>query len=261
MVPSLAGDKLTPNDRKRYDYFFEEAARLQSNGRYGEAFSLLEHARKINPDAAEVYYYLSMYYAQMKQDSLAQAYMERAVNLSPDNLAYRERMAAYHVNSQQFDRAIDDYEAIYERNHNNTDALYMLLRLYQQQKLYPKMLATLNRLEVEEGESEKLTLEKMHIYELMDDPKAAYRELKSLSEAHPLDTQYKTMLGNWLIATRSRRRHTSSSPLCSTRNQTTPTPRCRSTTTTTRRVSRRRRTTCSTASSWARRPTWRRRQR
>ncbi len=198
-VPSLADDKLTANDRKRYDYFFEEAARLQSNGRYGEAFSLLEHARKINPNAAEVYYYLSMYYSQMKQDSLAQAYMERAVNLSPDNLAYRERMAAHHVNSQQFDLAIDDYEAIYERNHGNTDALYMLLRLYQQQKLYPKMLSTLNRLEVEEGESEKLTLEKMHIYELMDDAKAAYRELKSLSEAHPLDMQYKTMLGNWLM--------------------------------------------------------------
>lgn len=199
VVPSAAGNKLSANDRKRYDYFFQEAARRQATGRYGEAFELLEHARKINPDAAEVHYYLSMYYSQLKQDSIAQAYLERAIRLAPDNLIYRERMAAYLVNNQQYDKAIEAYEAIYKQNHSNTDALYMLLRLYQQQKQYPKMLETLNRLEVEEGESEKFTLEKMHIYELMEDPKAAYNELKALSDAHPFDMMYKTMLGNWLM--------------------------------------------------------------
>ena len=69
-VPVQAADGLTGNDRKRYDYFFQEAARLQALGRYGDAFELFEHARKINPRAAEVYFYQSMYYQQMKQDSL-----------------------------------------------------------------------------------------------------------------------------------------------------------------------------------------------
>lgn len=34
---------------------------------------------------------------------------------------------------------------------------------------------------------------------MMDDKKAAYKELKSLVDAHPLDMVYKTMLGNWLM--------------------------------------------------------------
>lgn len=198
-MPVQAADGLTGNDRKRYDYFFQEAARLQALGRYGDAFELFEHARKINPRAAEVYFYQSMYYQQMKQDSLAQDCLARAITLAPSNLTFRERMAQYYVANQQYDKAIEAYEGIFAQNHDNTDALYMLLRLYQQQKEYPQMLKTLNRLETEEGENEKFTLEKMHIYELMNDSKSAYKELKSLTEAHPLDMIYKTMLGNWLM--------------------------------------------------------------
>ena len=198
-LPMLASDDLSMNDSKRYSYFFQEAARLQALGRYGDAFELFEHARKINPRSAEVYFYQSIYYMQMKQDSLAQDYLARAISLAPTNLTFRERMAQYYVSNQQYDKAIDAYEGIFAQNHDNTDALYMLLRLYQQQKEYPQMLKVLNRLETEEGENEKFTLEKMHIYELMDDPKSAYKELKSLTEAHPLDMIYKTMLGNWLM--------------------------------------------------------------
>lgn len=145
-VPVQAADGLTGNDRKRYDYFFQEAARLQALGRYGDAFELFEHARKINSRAAEVYFYQSMYYQQMKQDSLAQDCLARAITLAPSNLTFRERMAQYYVANQQYDKAIEAYEGIFAQNHDNTDALYMLLRLYQQQKEYPQMLKTLNRL-------------------------------------------------------------------------------------------------------------------
>lgn len=194
-----AQDTLTANDRKRYDYFFLEASRLQSLGRYGEAFELLQHARDINPNAAETSFYLSMYYGLMKNDSMALACLQRAVALAPQNLTYRERMAEYYIGNQQYDKAIEAYEEVFSKNHDNTDALYILLRLYQQQKDYSKMLSTLERLEVEEGENEKFTLEKMHIYELMNDSKAAYKELKSLVDSHPLDDIYKVMLGNWLM--------------------------------------------------------------
>ena len=94
-LPVQAADGLTGNDRKRYDYFFQEAARLQALGRYGDAFELFEHARKINPRAAEVYFYQSMYYQQMKQDSLAQDCLARAISLAPSNLTFRERMAPH----------------------------------------------------------------------------------------------------------------------------------------------------------------------
>lgn len=192
-------DTLPENVKKRYDYFFLEAARQQTAGKYNEAFDLLEHAKSINPHAAEVYFYQSMYLSQMKQDSLALEYLKKATVLNPDNQTYPERLAQYYIGSQQYEKAIEAYEGVYTRNHDNTDALRILAQLYQQQKQYDKMLQTIRRLEVEEGESEQLTLSKMRVYELMNDKKSAYNELKLLTEKHPLDMMYKTMLGNWLM--------------------------------------------------------------
>jgi len=192
-------DTLSANDRKRFDYFFLEAIRQQGAGNYSAAFDLLEHAKDINPKAAEVYYYQSMYYSMMKEDSVALACMEKSVALNPENQTYAERLAQYYISNQQYDEAIDAYELIYAHNHDNTDALRVLAQLYQQQKNFPKMLSTINRLEMEEGESEQLALSKMRVYELMGDEKAAYTELKTLSDKHPLDMVYKTMLGNWLM--------------------------------------------------------------
>lgn len=195
----VAKDTLPANDRKRYDYFFLEAIRQQGAGNYNAAFDLLDHARNINPKAAEVYYYLSMYYSRMQKDSMALAYLEKATNLAPNNQTYPERLAQYYIGHQQYDKAIDAYEWLFAHNHDNTDALRILVQLYQQQKDYPKMLTTIERLETEEGESEQLSLTKMRVYEMMEDKKAAYNELKTLVDKHPLDAVYKTMLGNWLM--------------------------------------------------------------
>lgn len=195
----VAESKLSANDSKRYDYFFLEAIRQQNAGHFNEAFDLLEHARGINPDAAEVYYYQSLYYSQMKKDSLALACLEKATALAPGNQTYPERMAQYYIQNQQYGKAIESYEWLYAHNHDNTDALRILLQLYQQQKDYSKMLSTVDRLVKEEGESEQFSLSKMRIYEMMGDKKAAYTQLKSLCDSHPLDMTYKTMLGNWLM--------------------------------------------------------------
>lgn len=198
-VQMTVTDTLSHNDRKRFDYFFLEAACQQAAGNYADAFALYDHARRIDPNAAETYYYLSLYYSQMKQDSLALPYLQKAIALSPQNSTYKERLGEYYLSKQKYADAIGVYETISAHNHENTDALRILLQLYQQQKQYPQMLNTIARLENEEGESEQFTLTKMHVYEMMNDPKRAYTELKSLVEAHPLDAVYKTMLGNWLM--------------------------------------------------------------
>lgn len=197
--PVVQEDHLSPNDRQRYNYFFLEGAHQQAAGNYSAAFDLFEHARKIDPKAAETYFYESLFYSQLKQDSLALAYMQKAIELNPENQTYAEQLGRYYIGSQKYDLAIDAYENLYAKNHDNTDALRILVQLYSQNKDYKSVLKTISRLEVEEGESEQFTLSKMRVYELMDDKKAAYQELKSLVDQHPLDMQYKTMLGNWLV--------------------------------------------------------------
>lgn len=198
-LQAASADSLSPNDRKRLEYFITEAARQHAAGNYSAAYELYEHARHIDPNSATANYYLSLYLTEMKQDSLGLERLQKAIAIAPDNLIFAERLAQYYISKGKYEQAIDAYEAVYSKNHGNTDVLRILAQLYQQQKNYKMMLNTICRLETEEGESEQLTLTKMRIHEMMNDQGAAYNELKSLVEQHPLDMQYKTMLGNWLM--------------------------------------------------------------
>lgn len=114
--PVVQEDHLSPNDRQRYNYFFLEGARQQAAGNYSAAFDLFEHARKIDPKAAETYFYESLFYSRLKQDSLALAYMQKAIELNPENQTYAEQLGRYYIGSQKYDLAIDAYENLYAKN-------------------------------------------------------------------------------------------------------------------------------------------------
>lgn len=79
-------DSLSPNNRKRYEYFLTEAARQHAAGNYSAAFDLYEHARNIDPNSATANYYLSLYLTEMKQDSLGLLRLQKAIEQDPENL-------------------------------------------------------------------------------------------------------------------------------------------------------------------------------
>lgn len=187
------------NDKRRFDYFFLEAVRQQEKGNYGAAFDLLRHAQEINPGAAEVYFLLSGYYVDLKNDSLAGECFKNAARLSPSNSTYEERLGQYYVTQKKFDEAIATYESLYEDNNGRGDVLELLYRLYGMKDDYPKMIEILDRIEVLEGSSEQLTLTKMQIYEQQGERGKAQKELRALVEKHPNDLTYRVMLGNWLL--------------------------------------------------------------
>lgn len=184
---------------RRYQYFYLEAINQQEKGNFSAAFDLFRHARDINPDAAEVYFQLAHYYADLKNDTMMAYCFEKAAKLNPDNATYQERIGQYLIAQQQYDKAIESYERFYQSHHDRTDVLMLLLRLYGQENNYPKMLETLNRIETQEGTSEQTTLTKMGVYEQLGDNQKVYNELKKLVDSHPYDLNYRVMFANWLL--------------------------------------------------------------
>ena len=204
LVLALTGASLAVQaDRKdslqSYDYFYLEALRQQDMGNLTAAFDLLCHARDLNPQAPEVYYQLAGYYVDMKNDSLARAYFEKAAALDPDNTAYQEKLGQLYVTQKDYPDAIRAYERLYDSNKARTDVLQLLYQLYGSQNDYRKMISTLERLETVEGSNEQISLSKMQIYEQMGEKRKEYDELKSLVDSHPLELNYQVMFGNWLL--------------------------------------------------------------
>ena len=142
----------------RYRYFFLEAVCQQQKGNYAAAFDLLRYARELRPDAAEVYFQLSGYYTDLKNDSIARMCFMKAAQLAPDNDTYQERLGQYYITQREYDKAIDTYEQLYSHHRDRTDVLQLLYRLYGTQNNYAKMIETLERVETTEGASEQLTV-------------------------------------------------------------------------------------------------------
>ena len=198
-VQKQGADTTDYNTKLRFRYFYIEAANQQALGNYDAAYELLQHCKQIDPNAAEVYYALSSYDKELNSTALAIEDIKRAAELSPQNSTYQEQLAMTYITTKDFANAIKTYENLYSLFPDRTEVLDILLSLYGQEKNYPKMLQTVERMISADGESEKTVLTKMHIYSLQGKKKEEYNTLKHFVDRYPNDMSYQIMMSNWFL--------------------------------------------------------------
>lgn len=120
--------------------------------------------------------------------------------LAPDNTEFAERLANGYLYNNLIDSATVVYEQLAKTHPERTEYLSLLMRIYEHNHQYDKLLSALNRYETQEGQSEDITLSKMQAYANLGDMQGAYKELKGLVDAHPYDMNLKVMMGNWLLS-------------------------------------------------------------
>jgi len=182
-----------------YDTFFLEAMVQRQKGNNDAAFDLLQHCVRLNPKAAEAYFFLAQYYELLKDDSLSGQYYQKAAELEPDNTVFLETLAQWYVTQQNYDNAIKAVERLYNQDKSRDDLLEMLYELYQQTEDYPKAIETLNRIEAAEGKSERLSYAKSEMYTKQGMKQAAIDEMKALASQYPNDLNYKGMYADMLL--------------------------------------------------------------
>ena len=187
---------LSPEQQRKYDYFFLEATRLKVKKEYDAAFDLLKHCLTIDPHAASALYEISQYYMFLKQVPQGQAALEAAVENAPDNYWYHQALASLYQQQDEKEKAIDILETMAVRFPAKRDALFALVDLYNQKQDYGKVIETLDRLEEKLGKNEQLSMEKFRIYLQMKDDKSAFREIEGLVAEYPMDMRYQVILGD-----------------------------------------------------------------
>lgn len=196
----LLADIAKADNTKAYRYFYIEAVRQECLKNYIESFELYRHCLELNPESPEANFGIGMLYQIMNQDSIGMHYIQKAAKLSPDNVEFAERLANTYLYNKDLNKAAEVYESIVSRQPDRTEYLELLLQIYNRNRDYDNMLKTLGRLELQDGQSEELTLAKMQVYSLKGDQEGAYRELKGLVDSHPHDLNLQVMMGNWLLS-------------------------------------------------------------
>lgn len=193
---ALAQSSLTPEQQRKYDYFFLEAMRLKEKKDYASAFGLLQHCLDIHPNAASALYEVSQYYMFLRQVPQGQEALEKAVANAPDNYWYSQGLASLYQQQNELDKAITLLEQMVVRFPAKQDPLFNLLDLYGRQEKYDEVISTLNRLEKRMGKKNQLSMEKFRIYLQMKDDKKAFQEIESLVQEYPMDMRYQVILGD-----------------------------------------------------------------
>lgn len=195
-IAVLEQSALTPEQQRKYDYFFLEAMRLKEKKEYASAFGLLQHCLDIHPGASSALYKISQYYMFLRQIPQGQAALEKAVANAPDNYWYSQGLASLYQQQNENDKAISLLEEMVVRFPGKQDPLFNLLDLYGRQEKYEEVISTLNRLEKRMGKNEQLSMEKFRIYFQMKDDTKAFQEIESLVQEYPMDVRYQVILGD-----------------------------------------------------------------
>lgn len=191
-----ATDRLSPEERRKYNYYFLEGVRLKEKEDFAAAFEMYEHCLAIDPDAPAALYEISQFYLFLKQPERALVALEKAVREAPDNFWYKQTLAAYHQSRGDFKKAITVYEDMATQFTAKQEPLMILVGLYGQTRDYPHAINALDRLEERAGKSEQISMEKFQLYLTMNDYKQAFKEIENLAKEYPNDMRYMSILGD-----------------------------------------------------------------
>lgn len=191
-----AQDLLSPEERRRFDYYFLEAVRLKEKGELDAAFEMYSHCLAIHPESAVTQYELAKFYMALGMRESGETALQKAIASEPDNYWYKETLASYYQNKGENEKAIAVIEDMAARFPSRLEPLMALVDLYGRTKNYEQVIHTLNRLETLDGKSEQISMEKFRIYLAMNHTEQAFTEIENLANEYPYDMRYLTMLGD-----------------------------------------------------------------
>ena len=105
---------LPAEERRKFDYFFQEALRMKGRGEYDAAFDLMRKAVSIDTASAPARYELANYYLQLGRPLVALEYLQGATRREPDNYWYGMMEAHLLQNLNMSDEAVTVYKRMGE---------------------------------------------------------------------------------------------------------------------------------------------------
>lgn len=173
-----------------------EANQQKLAGNTSAAYDLYSYALRLNPNSGTALYNLAIFNIEMREDSLAIDNIEHAISIDSTNYWYHDQLVRLYYNKRRVNDAIRILENMSTRWPEKSDVLMMLLDAYATNNDLDNMIRTLNRIEVKEGKSEQLSMEKFRCYLQQKDEKAAFNEMKSLADEYPNDLRYQILIGD-----------------------------------------------------------------
>lgn len=192
-IPTI---KLSPEDQRKFDYYFYSAINAKSVDEYSSAYDFLQHCMGIDSTNANVLFELGNFFKSIQNNDEAYNYYQKSTQYSPDNYYYNMSLASAALDKQEFKEAAQTYEKLIKKDPSKIELYMYLSEAYRLDGDFPKSIEALNDLERTMGVNENITIQKFKLYSALNDKKKAYEEVQRYIDRNPNDIRYYVLLGN-----------------------------------------------------------------
>lgn len=187
---------LTPEQQRKFDYFYYEAANLKNAGKYDAAFDLFSYCLSLDTASSPVLYELAMFQLQRNRPEKAVEMLKSAVAHSADNFTYRMTLAGLYRNLGMYGEASASYEELVKQYPDKTELNYYLADALTQEGEIGQAIDAYNALESAMGMNESLSLQKFKLYQTLKQPDKAFEEIEKLADKYPMNARYRLLMGD-----------------------------------------------------------------
>lgn len=189
-------NQLSPEQQRKFDYFYYEAANLKNAGKYDAAYDLFSYCLSLDTASSPVLYELAMFQLQRNRPEKAVEMLKSAVAHSDDNFTYRMTLAGLYRNLGMYGEASDSYEELVKRYSDKSELNYYLADALTQEGEIGAAIDAYNVLESTMGMNETLSLQKFKLYQTLKQPDKAFEEIEKLANKYPMNARYRLLMGD-----------------------------------------------------------------
>lgn len=188
--------KLSVDDRRKFDYYFYEAMNAKAANKYDAAYDYLKYCLAMDSTNANIYYELGNYFNSLDSKNKAIDHFRKAVYYDNNNYYYNIAYATMCLEFKQYSDAIEQFEKLTLQDPDNSELYVYLSEAYRMDGDLEGAISTLDRLEQVVGLNEKISLHKYQLYTVLKQEAKAFAEIQKYIDKYPNEVKYQILLGD-----------------------------------------------------------------
>ena len=196
--------KLSEDARKEFEYLFIEGLKQKTLDNSDDAIKIFSRCLEIDPRSSATLFEMANIHVSKGDFQSSMFLLEKAVSINPDNQYYRLLLVKVYQQNKLYEKAALEYEALSKLVPDNPDYPFYQAALLTMAGKNEQALAMYNWLEQKLGISEPIAVGKQQIYIQLGDKPAAYAEIEKLIKVNPTVSKYYGLLADMYLADKNR---------------------------------------------------------
>lgn len=204
VLPDTAENKLSEEARKEFEYLFIEGLKQKTLGNLDDAIKLFSRCLEIDSHSSATLYEMANIHVSKGDYQSSMFLLEKAVSINPDNQYYKLLLVKVYQQNKLFEKAADEYGELARLQPDNTDYPFYEAALMVMAGKKEEAMTLYDQLEKKMGISEPISVGKQQIYIQMGNKAAAYNEIEKLIKTYPAVSKYYGLLADMYLADKQR---------------------------------------------------------